>query len=128
MVGYREARLPGNLPHVTVLDFSRSEIERFAHQWCITYEVWAAGRETPTALHQAAIEEKALLDDVHSNPSVEQCAASPLLLTMLAILRRQVGKLPDRRVELYERYVRTLMDHREQTQRRARRAKRTNSL
>ena len=114
VVGYREARLPGNLPHVTVLDFGRQEMEQFAHQWCRTYEIWAAGRESPTALQNAAIEEENLLGDIRSNPSVEQLAANPLLLTMLAILRRQVGKLPDRRVELYERYVRTLIDNREQ--------------
>ena len=111
IVGYREARLPGELPHVTVLDFGRPEIEIFAHQWCKSYEVWVTGTETLTALRQAAEEEKALLDDVRSNPSVERLAASPLLLTMLALLRRHVGKLPDRRVELYERYIRTLIDH-----------------
>ena len=111
IVGYREARLPGDLPHVTVLDFGRPEIEIFAHQWCKSYEIWAAGTETPTALRRAAEEEKALLDDVQSNPSVERLAASPLLITMLALLRRHVGKLPDRRVELYERYIRTLIDH-----------------
>ncbi|MEM7126727.1 MAG: HEAT repeat domain-containing protein [Chloroflexota bacterium] len=114
VVGYREARLPGDLPHETVLDFGRQEMEQFAHQWCRTYEIWAAGRESPTALQNAAIEEENLLGDIRSNPSVEQLAANPLLLTMLAILRRQVGKLPDRRVELYERYVRTLIDNREQ--------------
>ena len=37
-----------------------------------------------------------------------------MLLTMLALLRRHVGKLPDRRIELYERYVRTLIDNWEQ--------------
>jgi len=114
VVGYREARLPGDLPHVTVLDFGPTEIKQFAHQWCRAFEIWAAGRASPTALQAAAVEEANLLEDVRSNPSVEQLAANPLLLTMLAILRRQVGKLPDRRVELYERYVRTLIDNREE--------------
>ena len=114
VVGYREARLPGDLPHVTVLDFGPTEIKQFAHQWCRAFEIWTAGRASPTALQAAAVEEANLLDDVRSNPSVEQLAANPLLLTMLAILRRQVGKLPDRRVELYERYVRTLIDNREE--------------
>ena len=111
VVGYREAPLSSRLPHVTVLDFGRAEIETFARQWCLAYEIWAAGRETPAARQRASSEEKALLDDVRSNPSVERLAANPLMLTMLAILRRQVGKLPDRRVELYERYVRTLVDN-----------------
>ncbi len=30
---------------------------------------------------------------------------------MPALFRRQTGKLPDRRIELYERYVRTLIDN-----------------
>jgi HEAT repeat protein len=30
---------------------------------------------------------------------------------MLALLRRHVGKLPDRRIELYEQYIRTLIDN-----------------
>ncbi len=84
IVGYREARLPGDLPHVTVLDFGRREIEIFTHQWCRSYEFWVAGSETATARHLAAIEEQALLEDVRSNPSVERLASSPLLLTMLA--------------------------------------------
>ena len=113
VVGYREAKLPGDLPHVTVLDFGTAEIRQFAHQWCRVYEIWVAGRETPTALQRAVVEEADLLDDVTSNSSVAQLAANPLLLTMLALLRRQVGKLPDRRVELYEKYVRTLIDNRE---------------
>ncbi len=111
IVGYREAQLHGDLPHVTVLDFGYEEIGIFAHQWCRSYEVWLAGEENPTALQRATAEEEALLHDVRSNASVECLAASPLLLTMLALLRRHVGKLPDRRVELYERYVRTLIDN-----------------
>jgi len=114
VVGYRQAPLDGRLPHVTVVDFGPQEIQRFAHQWCRAFEVWTVGRETPTARQAATVEENNLLGDVRSNPSVEQLAANPLLLTMLAILRRQVGRLPDRRVELYERYVRTLIDNREE--------------
>jgi predicted NACHT family NTPase len=73
IVGYREARVPSELPHVTVLDFGRDEIALFAQQWCRAYEVWVAGGETP--------------------------------------MRRHVGKLPDRRIDLYASYVRTLIDN-----------------
>jgi len=112
IVGYREARLSNKLPHVTVLDFGRDEIERFAKQWCYTYETWVAGGNRTMVVEQRAEREmKLLLADVRSNRSVERLAANPLLLTMLALLRRQVGKLPDRRIELYERYIRTLIDN-----------------
>lgn len=114
MVGYREAMLPPALPHVTVLDFGPPEIELFARQWHRAYEVWVAGRASAEALRQAEAQEKALLEDVRANPSVERLAANPLLLTMLALLRRQVGKLPDRRIQLYDKYLETMVVHWEQ--------------
>ncbi|MCW1969327.1 MAG: NACHT domain-containing protein, partial [Anaerolineae bacterium] len=108
VVGYREAQLSSNLPHVTVLDFGTKEIEQFAHQWCLTYEVWARG-DSPTVRHEAEIEEKYLLTDVRSNASVQLLATNPLLLTLLALLRRQVGKLPDRRIVLYAKYTENML-------------------
>jgi HEAT repeat protein/predicted phosphodiesterase len=113
VIGYREVRLPGDLPHFTVLDFGREESRQFARKWCEAFEVWEAGKSTPAALQRARQEEQKLLADVESNPSLTHLAANPLLLTMLALLRRQVVRLPDRRIELYERYVRLLLDNRE---------------
>ncbi|WP_437315560.1 sister chromatid cohesion protein PDS5 [Sorangium sp. So ce385] len=111
IVGYREAQLPGDLPHVTVLDFGEREIEAFARRWCEACEVWLAdGQRTAVALKRAAQEEKELLAEVRANPSVLRLAANPLLLTMLALLRRQGGRLPDERVRLYERYIEMLLD------------------
>ncbi|XXX75249.1 HEAT repeat domain-containing protein [Sorangium sp. So ce134] len=111
IVGYREAQLPGDLPHVTVLDFGEREIEAFARRWCEACEVWLAdGQRTAVALKRAAQEEKQLLAEVRANPSVLRLAANPLLLTMLALLRRQGGRLPDERVRLYERYIEMLID------------------
>ncbi|MFZ1467212.1 MAG: SUMF1/EgtB/PvdO family nonheme iron enzyme, partial [Anaerolineae bacterium] len=45
------------------------------------------------------------------NPGVRQLAANPLLLTILALMKRQGVTLPERRVELYQRYVETLLKH-----------------
>ena len=79
MVGYREAPLAGNLPHVTVLDFGRHEIEHFTSQWCYAYEKWVAdGKETTAVKQRAEREREALLDDVRSNPSTERLARQPL--------------------------------------------------
>jgi len=113
--GYREAPLAGDFAHFTLLDLGPRQLERFAQKWCLEFEVWAAGGRNSTALRRAAEETQALLFDVQSNASVRALATNPLLITMLAILRRQVGKLPDRRVDLYDRYIRTLIDNRETT-------------
>ena len=51
------------------------------------------------------------MEQVRSNPSVERMAANPLMLTMLALLSRQIVRLPDRRIELYERYLRILLEN-----------------
>ncbi|WNG47275.1 NACHT domain-containing protein [Archangium minus] len=111
-IGYREVRLPGRWPHYMVLDFGPEELERFAHKWCEAFEVLAAGGErSEEVLQRARQEAQALLTDVRSKPGVEHLASNPLLLTMLAQLRRQEGQLPARRVELYERYVRMLLAH-----------------
>jgi hypothetical protein len=110
-VGYREAPVQGNLPILSVLDFGEKEIEVFVHRWSHAYETWAAGEATPEALRKARELERDLLDDIRSNDSVRRLAANPLMLTLLALLRRQVGKLPHRRVQLYEAYVSTMLDN-----------------
>ncbi len=51
------------------------------------------------------------MEDVRSDESVRRLAANPMMLTMLALLRRQLGRLPHRRVHLYESYVGTLLEN-----------------
>jgi predicted NACHT family NTPase len=41
--------------------------------------------------------------------TVERLAVNPLLLIMLALLRRQVGNLPQRRIKLYDLYIGALI-------------------
>lgn len=107
VVGYREAPLTVPVRTLTVLDFGASEIAIFSRRWSQAYERWLAGAESPETLRLAAKLERDLLTDVRENPGVGRLAANPLLLTMLALLRRQIGRLPHRRIELYESYVRT---------------------
>ena len=111
VVGYREAPVSGQVTTLTVLDFGRPEIEVFVRQWSRAFEVWLAEGESAEALEKAAALERDLMEDVVSNPSVQRLAANPLMLTMLALLRRQVGRLPHRRIELYEKYVETLLEN-----------------
>lgn len=110
IVGYREAPVPGGLPTWSVLDFAPREIELFAHRWALAYERWAAGGESVETLQRARALERDLMADVASSDGVRRLAANPLMLTMLALLRRQVGPLPRRRVLLYESYLGTLLD------------------
>lgn len=109
IVGYPDAPLRAEgLTTVTLVDFQREQIEQFAHNWCHAFEVSTYG-DTPEAHRAAEAEKGELLRAIFSNLSVKRLASNPLLLTILALIKRQGVTLPHRRVELYELYLRTLI-------------------
>ena len=109
VVGYREVRpMSEGLAECTLVDFDDEEIELFVQRWTQAIEDAARGK-TPVAALEAEREQKELLAAVHHNPGVRQLAANPLLLTILALMKRQGVTLPERRVELYQKYVETLL-------------------
>ena len=67
------------------------------------------GRGSAAAQADALRERRELLAAIQRNPGVRRLAANPLLLTILALMKRQGVTLPDRRVELYDQYVKTLL-------------------
>ncbi len=109
VVGYREAPLdPKDWSLYTLLDFDRAAIEQFAAKWCAAFEKSTLG-DTPEARAAAEAERQSLLAAVEANPGVARLASNPLLLTILALIKRQGVTLPNRRVELYELYLKTLI-------------------
>ncbi len=110
IVGYREAPLDGvRWRTYTLVDFGRDEIERFADGWTLAFEVATHG-DTEVARTAAAQERDELLAAIWGSPGIERLASNPLLLTILALIKRQGVSLPQRRVELYELYLRTLIN------------------
>jgi formylglycine-generating enzyme required for sulfatase activity/energy-coupling factor transporter ATP-binding protein EcfA2 len=109
VVGYRESPLNSKKWTLyTLLDFDREAIEQFAARWCLAFEKSTLG-DTPEAHALAEAERASLLEAIDLNPGVAQLASNPLLLTILALIKRQGVSLPNRRVELYELYLRTLI-------------------
>jgi len=109
IVGYREVRPTAEgLVECTLVDFGEEEIEAFVGRWTRAIERAARG-ETAFAEEEAEREREELLDAVTHNPGVRGLAANPLLLTILALMKRQGVKLPERRVQLYDKYVETLL-------------------
>ncbi|MDG4551659.1 MAG: SUMF1/EgtB/PvdO family nonheme iron enzyme [Candidatus Contendobacter sp.] len=109
IIGYREVRpvAPG-LAECTLVDFDDDEIADFVARWTQALEAQAQG-DSPLARTDAERERHDLLEAVQRNAGVRQLAANPLLLTILALMKRQGITLPERRVELYEQYVKTLL-------------------
>ena len=110
IVGYKEVRPPAmeGLAECTLVDFEEKEIELFIEKWTAAIERAARGK-TPVASEEAERERTELMDAVHRNPGVRRLASNPLLLTILGLMKRQGVTLPERRVELYENYVETLL-------------------
>lgn len=109
IVGYREAPLNGpRWRTYTLVDWGRDEIAHFVTRWTRAFEEAVQG---PGALATAAAarEREELLAAIQGNPGIERLASNPLLLTILALIKRQGVTLPHRRVELYELYLRTLI-------------------
>jgi len=109
VVGYRQVRPTAEaLAECTLVDFEEEEIEAFVARWTRALERQALG-ESAVARADAERERGELLDAIRRNPGVRRLAANPLLLTVLALMKRQGVMLPDRRVELYDQYVRTML-------------------
>ncbi|KPA18848.1 histidine kinase [Candidatus Magnetomorum sp. HK-1] len=109
IVGYRDVRpVSKGLSECTLVDFETDDIKEFVQKW--TKAVEKSANLNEDLAEQAAIqEEKELLQSVDHNKGVRQLASNPLLLTILALMKRQGVRLPERRVELYHNYIYTLL-------------------
>lgn len=104
IVGYREMgyRIGRGFEHATVSDFSKEEKDEFAQRW-------SAVTEPPERVEKAAGD---LIEAIHSSDRIERLTGNPMLLTTMALVKRKVGKLPNRRAELYWEAVLVLLNWR----------------
>ena len=109
-VGYREAPATDQRWHtVALVDWGQPEITQFVECFTLTVESLIAGSRTDEARARAERETQELLNSIFTNDGIEQLAGNPLLLTILVLIKRQGVELPERRVELYELYLETLL-------------------
>jgi hypothetical protein len=104
IVGYREMsfRLGRGFEHATVTELSKADKDEFARRWCAATE--PAERQQRTA--------NDLINAIHSSDRIERLSGNPMLLTTLALVKRKVGKLPNRRADLYFEAVQVLLNWR----------------
>nr|BAL53191.1 signal transduction protein [uncultured Chloroflexota bacterium] len=109
VVGYRAVRpVAEGLIECTLVDFDEEDIQAFVEHWTMALEKQAQG-DTPIARADAEKEKRELLDAIRRNPGIRRLAATPLLLTILALMKRQGVTLPERRVQLYDEHIKTLL-------------------
>nr|VFK10284.1 MAG: NACHT domain-containing protein [Candidatus Kentron sp. LPFa] len=105
IVGYREMGYRiRSFEHLTVADLSFEDKDAFARRWCNL-------TERPERREAAAAE---LIRDIHSADRIERLTGNPMLLTTMALIKRKIGRLPQRRVDLYEKAVEVLLNWRSQ--------------
>jgi HEAT repeat protein len=104
IVGHREMgfRLRAGFEHLTVADLSRDDRDAFARRWCALTE---RGERRAAAADE-------LIRDIHSSERIERLTGNPMLLTTMALIKRKIGRLPQRRVDLYEKAVEVLLNWR----------------
>lgn len=103
LAGYEAVRLLADgLLECTVVPLDQAQIEQFVQQWhaAMAHE---AGADSSVPAR--------LLNLLAENKAVQELATLPLLLTILLLIQRQGVLLPQRRVALYDLYLRTLLHH-----------------
>ncbi len=109
IVGYKEVRrVAEGLEECTLEDFNDEDITAFAGRWTTALERAAQGQNA-IAARDAERECAEFVAAVHRNEGVRRLAANPLLLTILALMKRDGITLPDRRVELYDKCISALI-------------------
>lgn len=100
--GYRDMgfRLSRGFEHVEICELSREDKETFAHLWF---------QLTEPRLDRRERQAEDLIRGLHSSNRIERLTGNPMLLTTLALVNHKVGKLPQRRADLYWEAVQMLL-------------------
>lgn len=105
IVGYRDMpyRMGAAFEHSVISELSRHDKVRFAERWVEVTE----SQETETERKRRSSD---LVAALQSSDRIERLTSSPMLLTTLALVKRKVGKLPNRRTKLYSESVSVLLN------------------
>ncbi|BAY74729.1 signal transduction protein [Nostoc linckia NIES-25] len=96
---------------VTLCNFTSEQIRKYVQRWTTAIEL--SESKSQEEIEQASTESAdALVDSTQSNPYVRGIAANPLMLSTLCLVQKyEGGRLPNRRVVLYQRCVEGLLFH-----------------
>jgi hypothetical protein len=119
ITGY-EAGSFAKYAHYTLWELDNDKIEEFLTKWCPAIErhqtMAVQGMKPLTPLQESqlqtiGLEQKDdLLNIFDESESINRLATNPLMLSMLALVQRSKGNLPQRRIALYQIITRTLLD------------------
>jgi len=108
LVGYEQCRPNVPCDEVVLEPFTPADISTFCKNW---YRAVAlANKPESPDLQDADAKAHELLKEIDSNSGVKGLATNPLMLTIIAFIKHQKVRLPERRVELYRAALETLVE------------------
>lgn len=105
---YGYVRLRGDIPHYILKSFTSEQVEEFLVKWYRASEVKMRGKAAD--LDSAEDEARSLGEEIFKNSRVAELATNPLMLVSVVLLRQEHTRLPEDRIELYDKVVCMLLD------------------
>ena len=106
-----KSRLEGNLLELSIRDFTPEEAREFLIRWFEAVEVALHPEGDENKLRKKGGDEAlVLVERIEKAEHLVKLAVNPLLLQIIALVHRDRGRLPQRRVELYEECTNILLE------------------
>ena len=105
-----EARLEIPSLKLSLERFREPEIRAFLERWFITVET-TLGEDSEFFRQRGREAAGDLFERIAAAPEILALAANPLMLQIIALVHRDRGALPERRVELYDECTNVLLEH-----------------
>jgi formylglycine-generating enzyme required for sulfatase activity len=101
-----------DIPHLelSLERFREPEIRAFLEHWYVTVET-AVGEDSEFYRRRGREAAAGLWKRIGEAPELLALAANPLMLQIIALVHRDRGALPERRVELYDECINVLLEH-----------------
>lgn len=105
------SRLEGSLLELSIRDFTMDEAREFLIRWFETVELalHPLGDQVPWRT-KGKKDALILVERIERSEHLRRLAVNPLLLQIIALVHRDRGRLPQRRVELYEECTNVLLE------------------
>ena len=110
--GYQgKSRLVDAVVELSIQDFTPEEVMEFLVKWFETVEVAIHPGEDESRWKKEGREKAlVLVKTINESEHLKKLAVNPLILQIMALVHRDRGRLPQRRVELYEECTNVLLE------------------
>ncbi len=106
-----KSRLKGSVLELSIQDFTIDEMREFLINWFSSVEVGLhPGKDEAKWEKKGRDGALLLLERITKSEHIKKLAVNPLLLQIIALVHRDRGTLPQRRVELYEECTNVLLE------------------